>query len=215
MAFDETKFTDLLDRALHELDADTKTRVLNLVRLLDVEGNEEFWLIFISLGYLQVLMEDMPDSLDHFMDSLEEWADSNLGILNSLEKKTQELDTLGKLLSNFMQSNIELTGILKTYQETLSSLTSSQGSSGGRSETSNPSSVPKSETIEKYFQNIDGRLGEIEQKFSRFAALRQWSFNLVLLLLGGLVAWLGTAMYYDLPIPGKNQTPVFSDQENL
>jgi hypothetical protein len=97
--------TELLDHALAGRSDEEKVRVLNLILKMGVSPEDEFWLIFIALGQVQILIEDIPPQLDIFRERLEQWTETNLRTLGALAgeaKRMVELTTLlGELTSTF------------------------------------------------------------------------------------------------------------------
>ncbi|MEM1278880.1 MAG: DUF6753 family protein [Cyanobacteria bacterium P01_H01_bin.152] len=97
--------TQLLDHALAGRSDEEKVRVLNLILKMGVSPEDEFWLIFIALGQVQILIEDIPPQLDIFRDRLDQWTESNLQTLAALAgeaKRMVELTTLlGELTITF------------------------------------------------------------------------------------------------------------------
>ena len=82
--------------------------MLDIVRQLGIDGQDEFWLLFIAFGQLQVLIEDIPDALVAFEANLNQWTETNLEVLQAVSEKSQTVDSLA-------QSTKELADILRTF----------------------------------------------------------------------------------------------------
>ncbi|MBE9109301.1 hypothetical protein IQ273_07720 [Nodosilinea sp. LEGE 07298] len=92
--------TELLDRVLEGKSPEIKARVLDLIVRMGIDPEDEFFLIFIALGQLQVLIEDSPrDWQQLFTDFKEElrlWEESNLRTLDHLTQQVQVMERLAK-----------------------------------------------------------------------------------------------------------------------
>ena len=82
--------------------------MLDIVRQLGIDGQDEFWLLFIAFGQLQVLIEDIPDALIAFEANLDQWTETNLDVLEAVAEKSQTVDSLA-------QNTKELADILRTF----------------------------------------------------------------------------------------------------
>lgn len=91
--------TQLLDQALAGRSEQEKARVLALILKMGVSPEDEFWLIFIALGQVQILLEDIPPQLDTFSDSLDQWTETNLKTLAALAGEAKQMTELVILLS--------------------------------------------------------------------------------------------------------------------
>lgn len=108
---------DLLNRVLEGRTADEKARVLEIVRQMGIDENDEFWLISIALGQLQMLLEISPDGwaelFENFNQRLEQWTEKNTQILAAAERKTQKIEELEKQVGELRSALIKL---IKVYE---------------------------------------------------------------------------------------------------
>ncbi len=99
---------DLLDRVLAGKPADVKARVLDLVLRLQINPNDELFLLMIGLNYLVLLVEDAPDDWQdlfiNFQDELEKWTDIHLETLNSIVQKAEQEKTLAENLKRLVNT---------------------------------------------------------------------------------------------------------------
>ncbi|ELS02712.1 hypothetical protein Xen7305DRAFT_00024300 [Xenococcus sp. PCC 7305] len=112
----------LLDTILEGKSDQMKARVLEIVIKYGINQDDEaFFLIFVALGYLQVLLETSPVTLEQtfvsFHHDLKQWTTTNL----------RTLETFSQATSSFQQNQIlsqELTTILTKLVEASLELTS-------------------------------------------------------------------------------------------
>ena len=50
-------YLDLINSALGNRPSEVRARVLDILHQLGIDGQDEFWLLFIAFGQLQVLIE--------------------------------------------------------------------------------------------------------------------------------------------------------------
>lgn len=106
---------DLLDQALNGRSDTQKARVLELVVKMGVSPNDEFWLIFVAIGQLQVLIEDSPTDwqqlFTNFQSELSQWTDSNLQTLDTLAaqaRNTTDLTLTLQQLSSTLNTLVQV-----------------------------------------------------------------------------------------------------------
>jgi hypothetical protein len=92
--------TQWLDKALEGKPPEIKTRVLEIILKMGIDPENEFFVIFVALGQLQVLIEDSPsqwkDLFEEFREELGEWATTNVETLSHLTHKTQTMERLAQ-----------------------------------------------------------------------------------------------------------------------
>ena len=75
-------------------------RVLSLCIQLDIDPDEEFFLIVAAIGHLKVLVEDAPQEwqglFKSFVEELGQWAELNTEHLKLLASKTETIENLAK-----------------------------------------------------------------------------------------------------------------------
>ena len=92
--------TQWLDKALEGKPSEIKARVLEIILKMGIDPENEFFVIFVALGQLQVLIEDSPsqwkDLFEDFREELGEWATTNVETLSHLTHKTQTMERLAQ-----------------------------------------------------------------------------------------------------------------------
>ena len=92
--------TQWLDKALEGKPSEIKARVLEIILKMGIDPENEFFVIFVALGQLQVLIEDSPsqwkDLFEEFREELGEWATTNVETLSHLTHKTQTMERLAQ-----------------------------------------------------------------------------------------------------------------------
>jgi chromosome segregation ATPase len=92
--------TQWLDKALEGKPPEIKARVLEIILKMGIDPENEFFVIFVALGQLQVLIEDSPsewkDLFEEFREELGEWATTNVETLSHLTHKTQTMERLAQ-----------------------------------------------------------------------------------------------------------------------
>lgn len=95
-----TQHKDLIDTALAHRSDKERARVLDLVRKMGVSQEDDFWLIFIAIGQLQVLVEDTPVQwqaiFDDFKEYLGQWSDKNIELMTLLDTQNQGIAMLAE-----------------------------------------------------------------------------------------------------------------------
>ncbi len=108
--------TQWLDKALEGKPPEIKARVLEIILKMGIDPENEFLVIFVALGQLQVLIEDSPSEWKHlfegFQEELGEWATTNVETLSHLTHKTLAMERLA-------QSGREARGYLKRIGRSL------------------------------------------------------------------------------------------------
>ncbi len=92
--------THWLDKALEGKPPSVKARVLEIILKMGIDPEDEFFIIFVALGQLQVLIEDSPNDWKNlfaeFERELDEWATTNVETLSQLNHKTEALEELAQ-----------------------------------------------------------------------------------------------------------------------
>ena len=92
--------TQWLDKALEGKPPEIKARVLEIILKMGIDPENEFFVIFVALGQLQVLIEDSPSEWKHlfegFQEELGEWATTNVETLSHLTHKTLAMERLAQ-----------------------------------------------------------------------------------------------------------------------
>ena len=92
--------SDLLDRALRDLSAEQRARVLDLVIRLEIDRDDPLWLIAIAIGQLQVLVTDAPEdwreTFVNFQSELITWTNTHLETLEAIAKQALVAKSLAK-----------------------------------------------------------------------------------------------------------------------
>ena len=129
-----------MDKALEGQPAETKARVLEIILKYGIDPDNEFFVIFVALGQLQVLIEDSPqdwqDLFLNFQGELEQWSQTNLKTLELLVQKAQTTEQLAmtckslvSVLTKLVNVSTTLIGRLQksdqNYSASLSKLTAS------------------------------------------------------------------------------------------
>lgn len=124
----ELQRTDLLDRALRDLSAEQRARVLDLVIRLDIDRDDPLWLIAIAIGQLQVLVQDAPEDwqtvFQEFGQELDAWTDTNLQALEAIAKQSASSESLAQTVN-------ELTRLFSALARVLAEQAKHSSKSGG------------------------------------------------------------------------------------
>lgn len=92
--------TKKLQVALQGESTEHINRVLSLCIQLDIDPDEEFFLIVAAIGHLKVLVEDAPQEwqglFKSFVEELGQWAELNTEHLKLLASKTETIEDLAK-----------------------------------------------------------------------------------------------------------------------
>ena len=92
--------THWLDKALEDSPPSVKARVLEIILKMGIDPEDEFFIIFVAIGQLQVLIEDSPNDWKNlfaeFERELDEWATTNVETLSHLHHKTKALEELAQ-----------------------------------------------------------------------------------------------------------------------
>lgn len=117
------KERDLLDRALAGQPTDVKARVLDIVLRLGLDPTDDLFVVMIAFGFLQVLLEDYPDTLttlfDDFRGDLNQWSAQHLDILEALTQKAQNEETLALNSISLLNGLDKLTDICSVLMKQL------------------------------------------------------------------------------------------------
>ena len=93
--------TQWLDQALEGKPPEIKARVLEIILKMGIDPENEFFVIFVALGQLQVLIEDSPNEWKHlfekFQEELGEWATTNVETLAHLTHKAETMERLASI----------------------------------------------------------------------------------------------------------------------
>ena len=120
--------TDLLDRALRDLSAEQRARVLDLTIRLNIDRDDPLWLICLAIGQLQVLVEDAPaewkGTFEAFSSELEAWTASNLKVLGAITQQAEAGADLAEISKKLTDTLSDLTKLLSAPSKPPPSLTS-------------------------------------------------------------------------------------------
>lgn len=93
--------TKWLDKALEGRPPEIKARVLEIILKMGIDPENEFFVIFVALGQLQVLIEDSPNEWRHlfekFQGELGEWATTNVETLAHLTHRAETVERLASI----------------------------------------------------------------------------------------------------------------------
>jgi hypothetical protein len=146
-----------LDKALDGQSAQIKARVLEIILKYGIDPQNEFFIIFVALGQLQVLLENSPNEWEgvfqSFHNELDQWTDTNLKILESLVSKAEATDLLAQSLKELMSL--------------LSNLTTTCGTLVQRSQTSDQTSTDWMPKLERLIKDLDSSLSHSKQDIRR------------------------------------------------
>jgi hypothetical protein len=149
--------TQWLDKALDGQSAHIKARVLEIILKYGIDPENEFFIIFVALGQLQVLIENSPTEWEgvfqSFHNELDQWTDSNLKILESLVSKAEATDMLAQSL--------------KELVNLLSNLTTTCGTLLERSQTSDQTSADLMPRLEHLIKDLESSLSHSKQDIRR------------------------------------------------
>lgn len=114
---------DLLDRALAGQPSEVKARVLDIVVRLGLDPTDDLFVVMIAFGFLQVLLEDYPDTLtalfDEFRGDISIWSSQHLEILETLSRKAQTDETLALNSISLLNGLEKLTDICSALMQQL------------------------------------------------------------------------------------------------
>ena len=115
--------TQWLDKALEGKPPEIKARVLEIILKMGIDPENEFFVIFVALGQLQVLIEDSPSEWKHlfegFQEELGEWATTNVETLSHLTHKTLTMERLAQSSERLGDTLTGLAGVCKGLIEQL------------------------------------------------------------------------------------------------
>ena len=115
--------TQWLDKALEGKPPEIKARVLEIILKMGIDPENEFFVIFVALGQLQVLIEDSPSEWKHlfegFQEELGEWATTNVETLSHLTHKTLTMERLAQSSERLGDTLNGLAGVCKGLIEQL------------------------------------------------------------------------------------------------
>ncbi|AFY71974.1 hypothetical protein Pse7367_3748 (plasmid) [Thalassoporum mexicanum PCC 7367] len=193
--------TQWLDQALAGQEAEVKARVLEIILKYKIDPENEFFVIFVALGQLQVLVEDSPQEWQHlfqsFQQELEQWTQTNL---STLEVQSQEAETvtvlahntkkLSGLMKRLVNTCLTLTKRLQASNETLQksiaildSLNQSLQLQGNRSKTAPPSDQQKLITN---LSNTLNTLAHTRQNTTMIGSVSSWLLVINIMTLIGV-----------------------------
>ncbi len=107
--------TEKLRIALQGESSEHINRVLALMIQLDIDPDEEFFLIVAAIGHLKILVEDAPQEwqglFKSFVRELRQWATLNTEHLKLLTSKTQTIEHLAQSCAR-LASSLELLQVI-------------------------------------------------------------------------------------------------------
>jgi hypothetical protein len=192
--------TDLLDRALADQPPATKARVLDLVLKLGVSPEDEFWLIFIALGQLQVLIEDSPNDwqtlFEDFQQELSQWTTTNIQTLELLASKTQAMSQLAARSTELTSILSALVSTCSTLMQHLQTSDATLNSSLSKWQSSSREWNGMQDSIQRDLQTMRLQLSAVEHRLntgtSQTFTARPWLVAVLLVLVSSTTAfgWL-------------------------
>ncbi|MEM6837885.1 MAG: DUF6753 family protein [Cyanobacteria bacterium P01_C01_bin.120] len=153
--------TQLLDQALAGRSDEEKVRVLNLILKMGVSPEDEFWLIFIALGQVQILIEDIPPRLDIFRERLDQWTKTNLQTLRALESEAIRIVELTTLLGEL---TITFKALSNTWEKSIPDSVLSETSFKNSVSTLQHENKLLSETLDLTRRSLTQQSSELSQR---------------------------------------------------
>lgn len=177
----------LLDRALEGATAEQKARVRNVLSRLDVEDDDEFYIVITAIGYLIVLVQDAPESwralFDDFEAKLDAWAAQNLRTLQAINQQSDNTERMTRCFQALATSTTSLSSETRTSLTRLDRLNDSLSGLTG-----------KLDLTESHSRSLLQRLKKADDRIERLENLVIWTSGaslaaLLVLLLGGGLAY--------------------------
>ena len=189
LASDKDKIT-LLDRALEGATDQQKSRVRNVLSRLEIEEDDEFYIIVTAIGYLMVLVEDAPNNwrklFDEFERKLDAWSQENVRTLKAINQQAGSTERMSRCFHKLADST---TALREETRASLRRLTGLNSSLERLTEQLSRSESQSRELTQCFQQN------EKEIALLRRRVVWTSSFSLaallVLLVGGGLAYWQG------------------------
>ncbi|WP_038020454.1 DUF6753 family protein [Synechococcus sp. PCC 7335] len=187
---DPDKIT-LLDRALEGASDQQKARVRGVLRRLEIEDDDEFYIIITAIGYLMVLVEDAPENwrglFDDFEEKLDAWSQQNVRTLEAIYQQADNTDRMAKCFRRLADSTTQLSSETKASLTRLTKLNGSLDSLTG-----------KLNRAESHSQQLAQMLQKSQLQLERLERRVTWtsSFSLaalVVLIVGGGFSYLRLA----------------------
>lgn len=141
----------IVDRVLEGQSESIKSKVWYLVNKKNIDPDDEFLLIFIALGHLEVLIEEAPKEWQNALSlyksefseilgeyrqiinsnnqKLELWSQNNLNVLEQIAKKVETMETLAKSSQELSKSAAELLAVCGDLSAKLGTSSSESGKS--------------------------------------------------------------------------------------
>ena len=189
LASDKDKIT-LLDRALEGATDQQKARVRNVLSRLEIEEDDEFYIIVTAIGYLMVLVEDAPNNwrklFDEFERKLDAWSQQNIRTLEAIYQQADNTERMSRCFQRLADSTTALSNETRASLTRLTRLSSSLESLTG-----------KLSQTESHSRELAQRFLKNEQEIALLRRRVTWasSFSLatlVVLVVGsGLAYWQG------------------------
>lgn len=134
------KRTQWMDKALEDQPAERKARVLEIILKYGIDPEDEFFIIFVALGQLQVLIEESPQSWQtlfaDFESALDAWSNNHLNSLEALaanaensKEHAEGLKKLKKILSIYGKILEQLRKDIRSLSQNYKSLNNPQNDS--------------------------------------------------------------------------------------
>jgi len=137
--------TQWLDKALEGSPPETKARVLEIILKYKIDPDNEFFMIFVALGSLQILIEQSPQDwqvlFENFQEELNAWTSTNLTTLEALLRNANTIES-------FALTSKELVTSLKTLTKVSTALMESF-------QTSNQKWMDSQNRLESLNHNMD------------------------------------------------------------
>lgn len=161
---DERDRITMLDRALEDATPVQKARVREVVRRLDIDDDNEFYIVVIAIGYLVVLVKDAPERwqelFDAFEEKLGEWATENLRTLAAINHQSELTERMSK---SFLS--------LVTSTDSLKRETKASGALSMQLSASLRDAIGRLGKTEGYSRELSQRFKQTEQRVSQLEKL--------------------------------------------
>lgn len=199
--------TQWLDKALQGQPDDVRARVLEIILKYGIDPENEFFMIFVAIGQLQVLIEESPQDWQELFSSfkaeLNQWTTTHL---QTLEKLAQEAETTATLAQTSKELGSILTTLVQSCNMLMQRLQTSEMSLTGsikaveRSTTGASASLEElrtlvrrqQERLESNQQMMNRKLERIQSEGAASAAKVPWVIAVIAL---GAVGFLGWGQY--------------------
>ncbi|MBP5976446.1 hypothetical protein HW132_27895 [Brasilonema sp. CT11] len=194
-----SKTDELLSLALQDFTPQQRSRALELALRLGIKPEDEFWLLFVSVGGIQTLIFDLQTLVSQapeqwqelffsFQGELSEWSDSNLQVLDSLILKAQNEDNLAKSLQQLIAALNNLTQFSQILTHELQTLARDSHNSSMQANSCFKDMAYQLNALQQQSDRNNQVLNSMNQKLGDKAASTRWFV--------WLVAAVGSVMFF-------------------